>query len=67
MPRFIQGEDRTQASLLPPCLDDYVALDNPVRFIEAFVAELKLNTLGFERAEPKATGRPGYHPSTLRK
>jgi hypothetical protein len=31
MKRFIEGEDRSQAALLPPSLDDYVAEDNPVR------------------------------------
>ncbi len=37
MPRFIEGEDRTQASLFPERLDDYIAEDNPVRLVEAFV------------------------------
>jgi hypothetical protein len=36
MKRFVQGEARTQMSLLPECLDDYVAEDNPVRVVEAF-------------------------------
>ncbi len=31
MKRFIEGADRTQVSLLPECVDDYVAEDNPVR------------------------------------
>ena len=31
MKRFVEGADRTQATLLPECLDDYVAEDNPVR------------------------------------
>jgi len=31
MKRFIEGEDRTQTVLLPTCLDDYIAEDNPVR------------------------------------
>jgi hypothetical protein len=42
MKRFVEGEDRRQAALLPECLDDYVAPDNPVRIIEAFVDELDL-------------------------
>jgi transposase len=37
MKRFVEGEDRRQATLLPACLDDSVASDNPVRIIEAFV------------------------------
>ena len=31
MKRFMEGADRTQGSLLPECVDDYVAEDNPVR------------------------------------
>jgi transposase len=67
MKRFIEGVDRTQSTLLPECLDDYVAEDNPVRVIEAFVEELDLRDLDFDGIEPLATGRPGYHPSTLLK
>ena len=29
MKRFVEGVDRTQVSLLPECVDDYVAEDNP--------------------------------------
>jgi transposase len=32
-----------------------------------FVDELDLRKLGFERADPAATGRPGYSPATLLK
>ena len=41
--------------------------DNPVRFIDAFVDGLDLAVAGFERATPKATGRPGYDPADLLK
>ena len=61
----ITGADRTQAVLLPDVLDDYVRPDNPVRFLEAFVAQLDLRTLGFQRAVPAETGRPGYDPGDL--
>ena len=67
MGRFIEGEGRTQSALLPECLDDYVGEDNPVRAIDAFVDQLDLKQLEFARAEPKATGRPAYHPATLLK
>jgi transposase len=67
MARFIAGEDRRQGTLLPDCLDDYVAADNPVRLVEVFVDELDLATLGFTRAVPEATGRPAYDPATLLK
>jgi macrodomain Ter protein organizer (MatP/YcbG family) len=61
----IAGTDRTQAVLLPEILDDYVGADNPVRFVEAFVAQLDLAELGFQRAVPAETGRPGYDPGDL--
>jgi transposase len=67
MKRFIEGEERLQATLLPDCLEDYVSAENPVRVIEAFIGELDLKALGFERVEPEITGRPGYHLATLLK
>ena len=67
MKRFIEGEDRSQVTLLPECLDDYVGQDNPVRVVDAFVEELQLRDLGFEGAEPAVTGRPSYHPAVLLK
>ena len=65
--RFIAGTDRHQIALLPDCLNDYVAADNPVRAVDAFVDELDLATLGFAGVVPAATGRPGYHPAALLK
>lgn len=62
---YIAGTDRTQAVLLPEVLDDYVGADNPVRFLDAFVAQLDLGALGFQRAVPAETGRPGYDPGDL--
>jgi transposase len=67
MKRFIEGEDRSQSTLFPEHLDDYITEDNPVRVIDVFVEELDLRQLGFEGAAPEATGRPAYHPSTLLK
>jgi len=67
MGRFIEGEDRQQVSLMPECLDDYIAHDNSVRVIEAFVGELDLIELGFDGATPASTGRPAYHPAALLK
>ena len=67
MAGFVEGIDRSQHSLFPAVLDDYVAEDNPVRAIEAFVDGLDLGQLGFTRVEPLDTGRPGYHPATLLK
>jgi transposase len=67
MSRFIEGEARSQSVLFPERLDDWIADDNPVRAVDAFVDELDLAELGFARAEPAATGRPSYHPAVLLK
>jgi transposase len=67
MKRFVEGVDRGQSTLLPECLDDFIDEDNPVRVVDVFVDELDLGGLGFDRVDPKATGRPGYHPSDLLK
>jgi transposase len=67
MRRFIEGEDRSQVSLLPECLDDFIAQDNPVRVVDAFVGELDLAALGFDGATPALTGRPAYYPQVLLK
>ena len=67
MRRFVEGVDRSQSTLFPDNLDDCIAEDNPVRVVDVFVDELDLKQLGFEGAEPEATGRPAYHPATLLK
>ena len=67
MKRFVEGLDRDQSTLFPETLEDFVADDNPVRAVEAFVEGLDLGALGFGGVDPKATGRPAYHPSVLLK
>lgn len=67
MKRFVEGEDRSQSTLFPERLDDYIAEDNPVRVVNVFVDELDLNSLGFEGINAAVTGRPAYHPATLLK
>jgi len=67
MKRFVEGLDRGQSTLFPETLEDFVAEDNPVRVIEVFIEGLDLGGLGFSRVDPKATGRPSYHPSVLLK
>src|SRR5215469_8771063 len=64
---YITGHDRSQLLLLPEAVDDYVASDNPVRFIDAFVDGLGLAAAGFGRVAPKVTGRPAYVPGDLLK
>ncbi|MGB8326443.1 MAG: IS1182 family transposase [Steroidobacteraceae bacterium] len=67
MKRYVVGQDRSQSTLFPESLEDYIAADNPVRVVDVFVDELDLKDLGFQGAEPEATGRPAYHPGTLLK
>jgi transposase len=65
MKRFIEGENRYQSTLFPERLDDYIAEDNAVRVVDAFVEKLDLLRLGFEGVIPESTGRPGYHPAMM--
>lgn len=66
MSGFIVGDDRTQATLFPERLDDYIAEDSAVRVIDVFIDELDISGLGF-KTEPSDTGRPGYHPRIMLK
>lgn len=66
MSGFIEGQSRTQVTLFPESLDEYVAEENEVRAIDVFIDELDLSRIGF-RTEPSATGRPAYHPRTMLK
>ena len=63
----IQGVNRHDVIVFPERLGDYIAEDNPVRFIDAFVDELDLVACGFQRTVPAATGRPGYAHGDLLK
>ena len=65
MSRFVEGQDRQQVTLLPECLDDFVAVENAVRVVDAFVSELDLAKLGFAGVKPAETGRPSYHPAVM--
>ncbi|NRF37013.1 transposase, partial [Bacillus velezensis] len=64
---YIQGEGRQQSSLFPATLEELVPEDHLVRVIEAYVTRLDLHALGFSKAEPLKTGRPGYDPADLLK
>jgi transposase len=64
---FIHGANRHEEILFPERLDDYLAAEHPVRFLDAFVDHLNLTPLGFQRAQPAATGRPAYDPADLLK
>ena len=63
----IAGTSRAQQILFPEALGDYIAEENPVRFIDAFVDSLDLQALGFRRTHPAVTGRPSYAPGDLQR
>ena len=67
MTSFITGEDRSQSTLFPERLDDYIHEDNPVRVVDVFVDELSFSELGFKRTVPSHTGCPAYAPATMLK
>ena len=62
---YIAGSDRGEVLLLPEALEDYLAPENPVRFIDAFVGQLDLAKAGFSNARLNETGRPPYDPKDL--
>ncbi len=66
MSGFIEGKCRTQATLFPERLDDYLTEENEIRVIDYFIDSLDLSNLGFKTV-PADTGRPAYHPSTMLK
>jgi hypothetical protein len=52
MRRFVEGVDRSQNTLFPECLEDWIYEDNPVRAIDVFVGGLDLAELGFDGVDP---------------
>lgn len=65
--QFIDGHARDQATSFPECLEDWLDEDNPARAVNAFIDSLDLDALRFAGVDPKATGRPAYHPTILLK
>lgn len=66
MSGFIEGESRSQSTLFPESLDEYIAEESAVRVIDVFIDKLDISGLGF-KTKPADTGRPAYHPATLLK
>jgi transposase len=64
---YIKGEGRKQGTLFPVVLDDLIPPNHMCRVIDAFVEQLNMEKLSFERAQPAETGRPGYDPRDLLK
>ena len=64
---YIQSIISEQTWLLPYSIDELVEENNPVRVIRAYVDSLPMEDLGFVRAVPAGTGRPGYDPRDMLK
>jgi hypothetical protein len=47
---YIQGEGRSQGTLFPAVLDNLVPTDHMCRVVDAFVEQLNMEQLGFERS-----------------
>jgi transposase len=61
----LHGAHRHEAILFPERLDDSMAAEHPVRFLDALVDPRNLTMLCFQRATPAGTGRPAYDPADL--
>lgn len=57
------GVARQQTSIF--CLEDFIASDNMVRVIDAFVDILDFESLGFAHVKGNKTGAPAFHPAIL--
>ena len=62
---YIKGQERNQSVLFPETIDEYIAANNEVRAIAAFVGRLDFEKLRFVRGRAAETGRPGYDPRLL--
>lgn len=61
---YKMGRGREQVSLLPPCIEDYVGRENPVRAIDAYVESLGLNALDFcDVGSDGGAGQPPNDPA----
>ena len=68
MPKYKQGQNRKQALLLPPSVEDYVDENNPVRAIDAYVNILDMSKLGFfTKKKNSSDGQPPYSPALMLK
>jgi transposase len=61
---YKSGINREQITLFPETIDDYIAEDNEVQFIDAFVENIEIE---FKYSTTNETGRPPYNPKDLLK
>jgi transposase len=64
---YIKGEDRNQIILFPESIDEYISENSSVRVIDAYVDQIDIEKLGFQKAVTPTVGRPPYHPKDLLK
>ena len=64
---FITGFDRQQTALFPQAIDQLIDSNNPVRFIDVFVDNLKTVDYGFKDVAANTNGRPPFNPTDLLK
>lgn len=64
---YIQGFNRKQAVLIPETIEQLIAENNPVRFIDSFVNSLAVVDFGFKDIRLNKNGRPPFHPKDLLK
>jgi hypothetical protein len=58
MTRFVVGDDRSQSTLFPERLEDYLSEDNPVRAIDVFVDGLHLGWALAASSRRRQEGQP---------
>jgi transposase len=58
MMQHIQGTQRHQLQM--SSLEDKIGSENPVRFIDAFVEHISLESVGFAVQTVKSQGRPSF-------
>jgi hypothetical protein len=63
--QHITGISRQQLQI--SSLEDKIASDNPIRFIEAFVEHISLKALGFTVQTIKCAGRPNFDTKLFHK
>ena len=67
MTRFVVGDDRSQSTLFPERLEDYLSEDNPFRAIDVFVDELDLVTnVGSDRSQLSRMSEQGTRSDWFR-
>ncbi|MDM0078852.1 hypothetical protein QTH90_30910 [Variovorax sp. J2P1-59] len=63
MKRFIEGEDRQQVTLLPECLDDYMAKTIPFMTFNPFLSWFQMVSEAGVTFFPSASPGPATSPS----